>query len=206
MESIKRLFRVFDEGAFFKWIIVVLFALGALLTLLNAAALDFRLLKLLKHSSFFNGVGWIVLSGGVLLACLAQIAILLFRGSYEISRVRQPRYSILALIAKSIRAVSESYLLLFGILAPFACLATWFGGLEVLPKVPYPIFSAAIFFITENVFLSGLLVFVYGIVLALAQLVAAYCVAELIDLMPAIAGDVAAIRQSKNSVKTRGAS
>jgi hypothetical protein len=203
MESIKRLFRVFDEGAFFKWIVVVLFALGALLTLLSAIALDIRLLKLLKRASFFDGVGWIVLAGGVLLACLAQIAILLFRGSYEISKIRQPRYSLLSLFSKSIRAVSESYLLLYIIIAPFACLATWLGGLDVLPRVPYPVFSAAIFFLTESTFLSGLIVFVYGVALALAQLFIAYLVAELIELLPAIAADVASIRQSKNSGKAR---
>jgi hypothetical protein len=203
MESIKRLFRVFDEGAFFKWIIVVLFALGALLTLIIAVKLDFRLLKLLKSSSFFDGVGWIVLAGGVLLACLVQIAILLFRGSYEISRIRQPRYSIIALFAKSIRAISESYLLRYIILAPFACLATWLGGLDVRSRAPFPFLSDSSYLLTYSTFLSGLVVLVFGVVLALAQLIVAYFVAELIELLPAIASDVAAIRQSKNSPKAR---
>jgi hypothetical protein len=197
MNSIKRLFRVFDDGAVFKWIVVVLFALCALATLFKAVKQDYAVLKLLKHASFFDGVGWIVLAGGFLLASLFQVAILLYRGTYEVSQIKLPRYSLLALVAKAIRALSESYLLLYLVLAPFGCLATWLGGLDVIANIPFPNFTPWAVLIARNAFFTGLYVLVFGIALALGQLVVSYFVAEFIEAFSAIATDVAAIRQGK---------
>jgi hypothetical protein len=196
MNSIKRLFRIFDNGVIFKWIVVALFVLSALLCLIYTVLLDYSFLKQLKDASFFLGTGLVILALGTLLACLIQVAILLYRGAYEVSRIRESHYSIMSLFAKALRATSESVMFYFVILAPIACLATWLGGTYIVALLPFPGMQSA-----GGAFLAGLLVLLTLIALALGQLFMSYFVAEMVEMIPAIAGDVAAIRSAKEGRK-----
>jgi hypothetical protein len=195
MDVLRKVFQPFDDGFIFKWIVVVLFVLSALAAILNALALDYGLLRNLAEAKFLTGVAMLVLAGAMLLASLAQALILLYRGAWEVLCLKAERYSLVRLFSKALRVIGEAYFLFFVVIAPGGCLAVWLGGTELLGQVPIPGLREA-----SGAFMGGLLVLVLGILLAAAQLFVAYFLAEVVELLASIAGDVAALRKAREQV------
>jgi hypothetical protein len=192
MDVLKKAFQPFDDGFIFKWIVVALFVLSAVAAILNALALDYGLLRFLGEAKFLAGVAMLVLAGAMLLASLAQAAILLYRGAWEVLCLKAEKYSLVRLFSKVLRVAGEAYFLFFIVLAPGGCLAVWLGGTDLVGQVPMPGLREA-----SGAFMGGLLVLVLGILLAAAQLFVAYFLAEVVELIASIANDVAALRKAR---------
>jgi hypothetical protein len=194
MELFKKLFRPFDDGSIFKFIVVLLFVLGALAALLNAAVMDFNLLRMLKEARFLMGMAVIVLAAAIALASLGQALVLAFRGAAEVLLQRDEKYSLVRLFAKVLRTAGESYFLFLLLLSPGGCLAIWLGGADIASLIPVPGAEAA-----GGTFLAGLFLLVAGVLVGPAQLFVTYLVAELVELLASIANDVSAMRAAKGA-------
>lgn len=192
MDALRRFFGMFDQGVIFKWIVVVLFVIQALVMIVFGLHSVYRLLRLLGDVKFLAGVAVLVLVAALLLATLVAVVILGYRGVYEIAARKDARYSVLALGAKVLRVDGEAAFFYLVILAPFGCLATWLSSAGLTHYLPFPpaYVASSTFWIGLSVLLGGIL---YGVVLVFL----AYLVAELLDLLPAIGANVAAIRASK---------
>jgi len=196
MKALRRFFGVFDEGIVFKWIVVGLFVLEALLLLIFGVRSAYGLLRMLGDVKFLAGLGAVILVLGLLLATLLALAIVGYRGVYEVAKKKAERYSPLALWAKVLRVNGEATLFYLLVLGPAGCLATWLSSGRLARFLPFP--PA---FMATGTFSLGLAVLLGGILYAALIVFVAYLVAEVFELLPAVAADVTAIRAAKGSKK-----
>jgi hypothetical protein len=194
MEALRRFFRMFDEGSVFKWIVVCLFVLQGLALLVTNLRTCYYLVRQLGDVTFLVGLAAVILVLALLLSTLLVLAILGFRGVYDVATRQAESYSPLSLWAKVLRVDGEAALFYLLVLAPAGCLATWFSSAGMMRYLPFPPAYAA-----SSTFGLGLAVLLGGILWGFVLVFAAYVVAEILDLLPAIAGDVAVIRASKAS-------
>jgi hypothetical protein len=192
MDALRRFFRLFDEGAVFKWILVSLFVLEALLLLIHSLRRAYGLLRTLGEARFLDGLAAVILALAVLLGLLLALLVLLYRGAFEVASLRSQNYSVLSLFAKSLRVNGEAALFFLVVLAPAGCLAIWLSSGALSGFLPF----APILF-SSSTFLAGLVALVGGILHALLFVFVAYLAAEICDWLPAVAADIATIRASK---------
>jgi hypothetical protein len=193
MDAVRRIFRVFDDGVVFKWLVVCLFALEALIVIVSSLGSSYRLLRLLRDVRFLEGLADVILVGAFLLAALLVVVILSLRGVAEVITWQGPKYSPLSLCAKVLRVNGEASLLWLLVLAPAGCLAAWLSGGQLIGVLP---FSLA--YSTSGTFLVGVAVLLSGLLYALLTCFLAYLLAEILDWIPAVAANVAAIRNAKS--------
>lgn len=194
MDAVRRLFRVFDDGRIFKWIVVCLLALQGLVLATVNVHTSYLLVRRLGDVTFLVGLAAVILVLALLLATLLALVVLGLRGIAEVVAHKAERYSPLALCARVLRVDGEAALFYLLVLAPAGCLVTWLSGAALAVYLPFPPAYAA-----SGTFFFGLAVLLGGALWAVVLVFAAYLLAELLELLPAVAGDVAAIRASKTT-------
>ncbi len=118
MDAVRRFFRVFDEGAIFKWIVVCLFVLQGLLLLSVNLRTSYLLVRRLGDVTVLFGLAIVVLVLALLLATLLALVVLGLRGVVEVIALKPERYSPLRLCAKLLRVDGEAALFFLLVLAP----------------------------------------------------------------------------------------
>jgi len=193
MDAVRRFFRVFDDGIVFKWLVVCLFVIEALIVVVASLTSSYRLLRLLRDLRFLEGLADVILVGAFLLGALLMVVILALRGVFEVVGWQASTYSPLSLCAKVLRVNGEASLFCLLVLAPAGCLAAWLSGPDLIGALP---FSLA--YSTTGTFLLGVAVLLSGWLYALLTFFVAYLLAEMLDWLPAVAANVAAILNAKS--------
>jgi hypothetical protein len=183
---------MFDDGVIFKWIVVALFAIEALVVVVYGLHSTWQLLRLLGDVKFLVGLAILVYVIALLVATLLAVIILGYRGVYEAANRQAAKFSVLSLWAKVLRVNGEAALFYLIFLAPAGCLAIWLSGATLTDFLPFP--PA---FMATGTFSLGVAVLLGGLLHALVIVFLAYLVAEICELLPAIGADVAAIRAAK---------
>jgi hypothetical protein len=192
MDPLRRFFRLFDDGVIFKWLVVCLFALAAILGVVLNATKAYQLARLLGDLQFLPGLGALVLAAALLLGTFLAVLVLGYRGAYAVATRQAAKHSLLSLWAAVLRVVGEAALFYLIVVAPAGCVAIWLSSAELLSYVPFP--PA---YVAEGAFLIGVFVLLGGIIYGLLIAFVAYILAEICELLPALGADVAAIRAAK---------
>ncbi len=196
MEAVRRFFRAFDQGHIFKWIVVCLLILQGLVLLAVTVRALYYLLRGLTDVTFLYGAATVVLVLATLLAMLLALAVIVLRGVIEVARLQAERYSTLSLWAKLLRVDGEAALFYLLPLAPAGCVVTWLSSAGLTHALPFsPAWSPS------GTFFLGVAVLVGGILWALVSVFLAYVLAEILEFIPTITADLAALRAAKTSKK-----
>jgi len=144
MDAVRRFFRVFDEGAIFKWIVVCLFVLQGLLLLSVNLRTSYLLVRRLGDVTVLFGLAIVVPGAGPpagdALGARHPRPAWRRRGH----RQKSERYSPLRLCAKLLRVDGEAALFFLLVLAPAGCLVTWLSSAELTSYLPFsPAYVAA---------------------------------------------------------------
>jgi len=197
MELFRKLFRAIDDGSLFRSALTVLFVLCALGWIAQALILGALLIRGMKYAQGATVFGLLLLAITVIASGAGAVMVLFVRGVSRMGEVRGPNM-IVPLLARFIRVISEAWFVALIVIAAGGTLAVLFGGSEISQSIP--LFGVRYLQSIENHLLGSIALFILALIVAIAQLIVFYAVAELLETLAGIANDVNAIRAKKEAV------
>jgi hypothetical protein len=182
-----------SQGKLFSRVVAIILRIVAIIAIIKGVVSWIGIWTLVFHLSALGVIGGIIFQLIYVIAIYMVVHVILIRAA-QISNLPAADYTVIPIIAIFLKLVGEVFACFVVPVAVGACIFIWLAGYGVFDMI-CPISECVPYLGSGGIFLCGLFVMIFGVVISFLVLMYCYFLSEFTIVFVDIAGSTKATRQ-----------